>query len=177
MEKGARRSSTTAIVLIIVVTFFMVVLGLKEWVSSNSSATTEPKLNKIGITVPFNHGRYTVKEVKESNEYNGQKTENKFVIVTVEVENSSNKPIFVSGDQFVLIDEKGNNYLRDGMRDASFGEKNPTFSITDDLNPGVKRTGNVSFEVPVDVTDYQLAVRDNMFDFGGAEYIYFDLRR
>jgi len=35
----------------------------------------------------------------------------------------------------------------------------------------------ISFEVPEDVNTYMLGIRDNIFDFGGAEYRYVVLKQ
>lgn len=162
---------------VLIIIGVVALLGATYYIEQEKQAANQPSVFPMGTPAQLDDTTFTVQSKTETKEYNGYSTENKFVIVSVEVENNGKEPLTISGNQFVLVDEKGNNYENDGMRDIAVGSDNPYFSLTDSINPGLKKTGNVSFEIPESVTNYALAIRNNMFDFGGAEYIYFDLRQ
>lgn len=131
------------------------------------------KQETVDINTPVTLGgvTYTVKSYETTSKYNGHSTQGSFVVVTVEAKNDSKKAISISPEQFLLKDSANREYKGDSSRDIKiFGERKH-FSITDDINPGLSRTGVVSFEVPSADGNYSLAIRDNMFDFGGAEYV------
>jgi Domain of unknown function (DUF4352) len=136
-----------------------------------------PKVVGVNESVALEGVTYTTKSVEVTSEYNGHKTEGAFVVVTVEARNDGSKPVTVSPSQFLLVDDKGNQYEGDSSRDITLFGDNKYFSITDDINPGLTRTGRMSFEVPSPSGVYFLAIRDNMFDFGGADYVYVKLSK
>lgn len=133
------------------------------------------KVYGINESFVFEDWEYTVLGFEESNEYNGYETDNKFIIVTIKVKNNGKKPATISNDYFILIDEDDRIYESDSTRDISL-QDDMYFSIVDKINPGLKKEGRISFETPQDVNKFMLAIRNNMFDFGGAEYRYVILK-
>ncbi|WP_433943591.1 DUF4352 domain-containing protein [Paenibacillus sp. SN-8-1] len=105
----------------------------------------------------------TVTGVKEKN---GKSSDSKFVVVEVKAQNSNNKPASIMSSMFKLKDSRGNEYSAD-----TFASNISDLSV----NPGLTRTGNVSFEVPTNASGFVLGVSSDMFDFGGADYKYVDL--
>ena len=147
------------------------VISQKQIQSASNS-----KIFEVNEPVVFGDLEYVVLGFEESKEYNGHETENKFVIVTVSVKNQGKEPVTITNDYFVLIDGDDRIYDSDPTRDISFHDNN-YFSLTESINPGLTKKGRVSFEVPEDVNTYMLGIKDNMFDFGGAEYRYVVLKK
>lgn len=169
-----------AIKYLLITLMLLVFVGCSGYENTISQKEKENKSKthksyKAGESFLFGELEYTVLGFEEKKEHNSHKTENKFVIVTVKVKNSGKKPVSVTNDCFVLIDKDNRIYESDPMRDISFKDKD-YFSLTDNINPGIVKNGRVSFEIPENVNLFTLAIRDNMFDFGGAEYRYVVLR-
>lgn len=124
------------------------------------------------VNEPFLFGsmEFTVLGSEEKQEYNGSNTQGKFIIVTIDVKNQGKEPEGVDSSYFVLVDINKNIYEPDGTRDITY-DGNEYFAM-DTINPGLSHKGRVSFEVPKEVNKYYLGIRDNMFDFGGADYRY-----
>lgn len=128
----------------------------------------------IGDAFLVGNIQFVVQGAKEMQNYNGHKTSGKFVVVEVSAKNIGQSPATVDGGMFILWDGLGRKYENNGVNDISFAD-DKYFSI-DQLNPGIMKEGRVSFEVPSDASGFRLGVRSNMFDFGGAEYQYVDLK-
>jgi hypothetical protein len=142
-------------------------------VSSSSSSAT-PKVHQANESITLADVSYSVKGYEELQDYNGHKTENKFVVVTIEAKNIGKAAATIVDEMFLLIDDQKRQFKTDAMRDVSYKDDN-YFSMTKEVNPGLSKTGKVSFEVPNDSKGFILAVRDNMFDFGGAKYEFVQL--
>lgn len=136
----------------------------------------EPEVYKINEPIAFGDIEYTVLSFEESKEYNGRETDNKFVVVTVNAQNIGKEPATIDSNNFILIDDENRLYETDPTRDISFTHDN-YFSLVHSINPGLSKKGLISFEVPEGVNSYILGIRDNMFDFGGAEYRYVVLKQ
>jgi hypothetical protein len=143
--------------------------------TSASSSSKEPQVHRVGEPVRIKDLSYTVEKFEEAKEYNGHKTDGKFVIVEIEADNLGKEAVSVTNDMFVLVDDKNRQYKSDPMRDISFQDKK-YFAITEQINPGLKKIGRVSFEVPNDVDRYALAMRADAVDLGGAEYQFVKLK-
>lgn len=90
-----------------------------------------------------------------------------YVILNVTAQNNGDKAEMVMPNMFTLIDSSDQKYDADTFR-------SDIAKIT--VNPGITQTGNIAFEVPEGVTDFFAAARSDLFDFGGADYVYFDIR-
>jgi hypothetical protein len=135
--------------------------------------SSAPKVFKTGESATIGNFSFLVKDTTVSKQYNGHKTDNLYVILTIEASNVGQKPESVDSSYFLLVDNKGRNFKAENDI-LSFSNDSP-FVLTD-LNPGLKKTGKVAFEIPDDGASILLAVRDNMFDFGGAKYVYMELK-
>lgn len=145
---------------------------------SQKEGASDTKKNEVyNVNEPFvfENLEYTVLGFEESKKYNGKETENKFVIVTVNVKNKGKEPVTIDNNFFVLIDENDRIFKSDATRDISLFD-DEYFSSVNSINPGLSKTGRVSFEVPEESTTFMLGIRDNMFDFGGADYRYVTLK-
>ncbi len=136
------------------------------------------KSKVYNINEPINFGdlEFTVLSFEECKEYKGHETENKFVVITVNVKNIGKEPVAIDNNYFILVDDEDRIYETDATRDISIVDDN-YFSLVDSINPGLSKKGMISFEVPEDVNTYMLGIRDNIFDFGGAEYRYVVLKQ
>ena len=122
---------------------------------------------KVGEPAAFGDYGIIVKEVTTE-----PKEDNVLLLdVLIEVTNNGKKPVKVDSSYFKLLDADDREFEPED--DVSFGG-DPIF-MYDSINPGLNLTKKVKFEIPADVTSAKLAMRDNMFDLGGADYIYFDL--
>lgn len=133
----------------------------------------EPKVVTSGQAGQI--GDFELKVVKtNSTKKSGSKTtENQFVIITLDVKNIGNKAGSLSDSNFILLDDKDHQYEANTLDILPWDVDRISFSTQ--INPGLKKTGSIAFEIPSDVENIALAVRDNMFDFGGAKYIFFQL--
>ncbi|WP_429367348.1 DUF4352 domain-containing protein [Paenibacillus sp. DS2015] len=98
------------------------------------------------------------------------KDEVRHIDILIEVENKGKEPIRVDSSYFKLLDTNDREFE---PSDSFSFEGDPVF-MYDSINPGLKLTKKVKFEVPTDVTSATLSMRDNMFDFG-AEYTLINL--
>lgn len=172
--KGIRHKLSRIFILII--SILLVFVGCSSYDNTiaqkeKANKNKDIKTYKVGDSFMFGDLEYTVSGFEVKKEYNGHRTENKFVIVTVKVKNNGKEPVTVTGGYFVLVDKDNRVYEGDPTRDISFRDKE-YFSLTESINPGIVKKGRVSFEIPENVNVFMLAIRNNMFDFGGAEYRY-----
>lgn len=118
---------------------------------------------------------YKVDDVKESAEYNGEKTANKFVIVTLSATNNGKKEAEVYSELFYLIDSADREYKGSVTRDM--GGSSGYFGYGAAIQPGIKKSGQVAFEVPSDASGFTLAISDSMTNNGGKEAPHITLDR
>ncbi|ANS75063.1 hypothetical protein AWM70_10985 [Paenibacillus yonginensis] len=153
-------------------------LSTTRYISTSTSAaatTTSPEpsasesatVYQVGQSASFGDYGVTVNKVTATTNDDGALS----VKVTIEVENNGNAPINVDSSYFKLLDGSNREFAPD---DSLSWDGDPIF-MYDKINFGLKLTKSVIFKVPAEVTSAVLAMRDNMFDFGGAEYINFDL--
>jgi hypothetical protein len=139
---------------------------------SESKSEPEIVLYKIGDTGEIGNFAFTVKDVIETKQNHDKKTENKYVIITVEAKNIVKKPEYVDSDHFVLLDAQERQYNSDN--DILDWAKDKFFTLHE-INPGLTFTAKVAFEVPDDASGFILAARDKNFDYGNSKYIFFNL--
>lgn len=140
---------------------------------AKATTTTVPKPATAGIGQEVRDGKFgfVVTNVesglstigKESSWFN-QTAEGQFVIVYVDVTNTSNKPQFYSGTNQVLIDEQGREFTNDSSAEWKLEGDDKG---SGDLNPGITRSTRVVFDIPVGAVPTAIEVHDSMFS-GGA---------
>ncbi|ALS27152.1 hypothetical protein IJ21_17510 [Paenibacillus sp. 32O-W] len=140
--------------------------------SQSSQQDSTPNLYEQGASGKIGSFSFSVEKAIETQEYGNKVTENKYVILTVQATNISKEPATVSSNLFVLIDDQDRQYSADNLGILSFDDKSLSF---EEINPGLSKTGLLAFEAPKDAKNFILGARDNIFDFGGAEYIFFKL--
>lgn len=113
-------------------------------------------------------GDYSVKVIKsQSDVIEGGKS----ISVFMDVKNIGKEPISIDSSYFQLVDSDERIF---DPADVFSISSDPIF-LMDTINPGMSLSGKVVFEVPADVKSATIAMRDNMFDFGGAEYIFLEV--
>lgn len=126
----------------------------------------EAKVYKKGERGIF--GDYSIKVIKTKSEViKGGKS----VSIYMDIKNEGKKPINIDSSYFQLIDSEERVFEPADL----VGLSNDPIFMMDSINPGMSLSGKVVFEVPSDVKSATIAMRDNMFDFGGAEYVFFDV--
>lgn len=90
--------------------------------------------------------------------------EGQFVVVYVDVTNTSNKSQYYASSNQVLIDEQGREFTNNFS--AEFGLEGNDKGAGD-INPGITRSTRVVFDIPVGAVPVAIEVHDSMFS-GGA---------
>lgn len=131
-------------------------------------------LASMGEEVSVNGVSYVAENVREATEYNGKTTENKFVIVTLTAVNNGKQEAKVYSELFYLYDRQHREYKGDVFRDS--GGKGGFFGYADPIAPGLKKSGEIAFEVPANSTEFKFAISDSMVATKSTKYTYIDLR-
>lgn len=172
------KNKANVFVTVLLICFILAGCGPSNQVGQTLDYTSndaDTKIYKINEPFIFEDLEITVLSYEEAKEYNGYETDNKYIIATVSIANKGKQPVTIAGSNFILIDADDQVYDNDPVRDVSFQNDN-YFSITDKINPGLTKQGSVSFEVPESLNAFALGIRDNMFDVGGASYVYVILK-
>jgi|GEM_PF-6844355 len=114
---------------------------------------------KVGETFIVDAGRFTVSSVEKISAETHDT-----LIVHFDVENISKEEITIGSGMVKLIDNE--KRIFDSEWDSSWPGS---------LNPGIRGSGKVKFEIPKDAAGFMVAFRTDMFDFGGADYGYVKL--
>lgn len=88
------------------------------------------------------------------------KGEDEFLVVKVTVKNVGKSPLSIDTDYFQLFDTDGRTF---DPQYKSALDNVPAFSY-DTINPGLKKTGAVTFQVPKGIKSATLTMQDSMFD-------------
>lgn len=137
---------------------------------TSTAENTEPA-QLFGLNEMATFGDYGVTAFK-TKLTKGNET-NKIQVI-VKVKNLGKQPIQIDSSYFNLID--GSDRQFDPSADLTFNDDGTAASfLMETINPGLSLQKSVFFDVPPDVTEAKLSMRDNMFDFGGAKYVFIDL--
>jgi hypothetical protein len=146
--------------------------------TASSKSTEEPKKEEkkqeftIGQEVKVGKLSYIVKGVEETNKLSsvlGEKTtEGKFAIVEVTVKNGDKKARIIDGEMFRILTADGTEYEPNAELDMYVNEGDIGFFLQE-VNPNLSKTGKIVFELPADVTQYDLQVSSG-FGWAGGEY-------
>ncbi|MDI9914336.1 DUF4352 domain-containing protein [Rhodococcus sp. IEGM 1379] len=99
---------------------------------------------------------------KKSSWFN-ETAEGQFVIVSIDVTNTSTKPQFYSSSNQLLIDLQGREFTNDSS--AELGLEGDNRGVGD-LNPGITRSTRLVFDIPIDAVPAALEAHDSMFSTG-----------
>lgn len=130
----------------------------------------------IGDYVEVGKLAYTVHSVETTNilESDNQfidpaTTDGQFVIVEIEAFNNDSETRMVDSSMFKLIDDQGREFNTSTDTDVMMVLDESLNLFLQDINPGISKTGKLVFELPNDVTSYELQVSSG-FGFAGGEY-------
>lgn len=156
-DKSWRRGPIPAVIVIISL-FVLLSVVLSKVFGSN-----EHQVGAVGSSAEFGDHMYTpgLTSLIEG-------TDSDIIKVIINVKNDGKDPInIISVSQFSLIDSFDRKYNPSNID----GESN--------LGPGLSTNITAKFTVPKDVwtsNTLKIAIRDDMFDFGGADYKYISLK-
>lgn len=130
----------------------------------------------IGDYVEVGKLAYTVHSVETTNilESDNQfidpaTTDGQFVIVEIEAFNNDSETRMVDSSMFKLIDDQGREFNTSTDTDVMMVLDESLNLFLQDINPGISKTGKLVFELPNDVSSYELQVSSG-FGFAGGEY-------
>lgn len=171
MKRNSQRVLMGAIILLIAFVLIAYMRGNKP--EADTIAPAE-QMASVGDTVTVGDVSYVIESVSEAAEYNGEKTDNKFVIVTLSADNNGKKEAEVYSELFYLYDSADREYAGDVKRDS--GNSAGYFGYGDAIAPGLTKSGTVAFEVSADASGFKFAISDSMIATKSTNYVYVDLR-
>lgn len=166
-----------SVLLFIIVAVTILTAGCSDALSNNvgtSSNSQKDSVLDFGSSVTIDGVSFKPIKAVSAQKIGTETTTNQYVIITIDAENGNSKAITITSGQFVLIDDQNRQY-KESTTDFIF-DLDSYFSIADDINPGLKKSGQIVFEVPADSHEFVLAIRADMFDFGGADYKYIRIK-
>lgn len=126
-----------------------------------SGLGTEVRDGKFGFVVTkVEPGLATV---GDKSSWFSETAEGQFVVVYVDVTNTSNRSQYYASSNQVLIDDQGREFTNNSS--AEFGLEGDDKGAGD-INPGITRSTRVVFDIPVGAVPAAIEVHDSMFSDG-----------
>ncbi|MGW9567554.1 DUF4352 domain-containing protein [Rhodococcus hoagii] len=130
-----------------------------------------PKKTVPGMGTPVRDGKFefVVTDVATGlstvgdNPFLTEKAQGQFVIVTMTVQNTADKPKGLSPSDQEMYDTQGRKFTADTMAGIALGSD---VSVWDEINPGNKVTMKVVFDMPADAVPAEIELHDSMFSGG-----------
>lgn len=122
---------------------------------------TEVRDGKFGFVVTKVESGLTTIGTESS--WFSETAEGQFVVVYVDVTNTSSKPQYYASSNQVLIDDQGREFTNNFS--AEFGLDGDDKGAGD-INPGITRSTRVVFDIPVAAVPTAIEVHDSMFSNG-----------
>lgn len=124
-----------------------------------------------GLNTPVRDGKFefVVTEVQTGlsevgdNPYLQRKAQGQFVIVTMTVQNISDKPKSLSPSNQELYDAQGRKFSADTMAAINLDSD---VAVWDEINPGNTVTMHVVYDMPADAVPAEIALHDSMLSGG-----------
>ncbi|MDQ0232091.1 DUF4352 domain-containing protein [Metabacillus malikii] len=138
---------------------------------------------KVGEKATIADVSFTVNGVEETNEIKSgnefienAKTEGKFIIADVTIENAQKEALTINSSFFKILKDDGTEYeaVTDAEVTMAMGDAGTDFFL-EQINPGLSKSGKVVFEVPGDL-DLTKAVLQCQTGFWGTETIEIKLK-
>lgn len=123
----------------------------------------------VGDTVSLKGTAYTVKSVETTSSlgssFTKEKANGQFIVIDLTLKNEKNEPATILEDNLKLIGGNGSQYST--STDGSFAV-NDAFVILEEIQPGVKQSGKLVYDVPKNaVNGATLRVEDLFSDSTG----------
>jgi len=159
-EKRTNKEIQTALLKIITTAIVILcLLYMCKEMGENPLPTKNQTSHKVNEFFIVDDGKFIVTDFQK---YLGDGSD--VISVTFEVENIGKKEITIGSGMVKVIDNKKRVFESDW--DSTWPGS---------LNPGIKGSGKVRFEIPKDASELLVSFRTDMFDFGGADYAYVKL--
>jgi hypothetical protein len=127
----------------------------KQATKTTETKKEEAKQYKVGDVVAAGDFQYKVLNVSDAkqvgNEYANKKTDNNYIIVSVEVKNTGKEAKTFDSSLFKLKTNDGTTFNSDGGAGIYANTDNKTF--LEQVNPGITVKGNIVFETPKKSTE------------------------
>ncbi|WP_433610916.1 DUF4352 domain-containing protein [Prescottella agglutinans] len=130
-----------------------------------------PKKALPGLNTPVRDGKFEfiVTDVESGlstvgdNPFLTEKAQGQFVIVTMTVANTSDKPKGLSPDDQEMYDAQGRKFTADVSAGIALDSD---VSVWDEINPGNNVTMKVVYDMPADAVPAEMELHDSMFSGG-----------
>jgi len=137
------------------------------------AAAPEPKKSGPGVGEEVRDGKFgfVVTSVESGvatvgdNPYLQKQAQGQFIVVHLDVTNTSNKPQTYFASNQKLIDAQGREFTPDEMAAINLTDN---AAIGGDINPGIKTSTTLVFDIPADASPRELKVHDSMLSRGGT---------
>ncbi|MBJ8341188.1 DUF4352 domain-containing protein [Antrihabitans sp. YC3-6] len=121
---------------------------------------TEVRDGKFGFVVTnVDIGKTTI----GTNEYLKEDAQGQFVLVTIDVSNTSDEPQSYFGQNQKLFDAQGREFANNFSAEMNVNDSN---LLIGDINPGNKITVTVVFDIPKDAVPVSIELHDSAFSGG-----------
>ena len=142
------------------------VVGLESLpVQTNEGAPTTAAA-EIGETVTTGDISWTVTDANQESElrrytYPPKSEPGDYVIIDFTVENGSDQPVTLSGEEITLVDSEGNDYEPEANRNDAFVQHEKNILLTDAgrLKPGETKEGPVNYHVLPSSSGFKAMIR------------------
>jgi|SRR3989344_1637668 len=128
---------------------------------TDSETTSEVKESSIKLNVIDRKIFKQVGQTFEGSLLLGKRSSGNFLVIDIEVENIGKEPLWISSNDIKLYDKEGRKYIPDTeamiYRQDSF--------LFETINPGVKQSGVVIFDVQDPNKEYELKVYNSVFSW------------
>lgn len=141
--------------------------------ADGASAAPAPKKSVPGIGAEVRDGKFgfVVTSIETGvatvgdNPYLQKQAQGQFILVHLDVTNTSDKPQSYFASNQKLIDAKGREFAPDAMAAINFEADT---AIGGEINPGLSKSMTIVFDIPADATPAELEVHDSAFSGGGT---------
>jgi len=131
---------------------------------------------EVGKLAYIVHNVETTDILESDNEFiDPATTDGQFVVVEIEAFNNDTETRMVDSTMFKIIDDQGREYESSSDVDVMMVMDESLNLFLQDINPGLSKTGKLVFELPADVTSYELQVSSG-FALAGGEYATIQLK-
>lgn len=136
-----------------------------------ASAPAPKKAAVPGMGTPVRDGKFefVVTDVESGlstvgdNPFLTEKAQGQFVIVTMTVQNTADKPKGLSPSDQEMYDTQGRKFTANTMAAIALDSD---VSVWDEINPGNKVTMKVVYDMPADAVPAEIELHDSMFSGG-----------
>lgn len=177
--KKSRKWLWILLAIVAIIVIFALATNSSSDDSTDSSTSTSETGNKsddkgktAGLNTAVRDGKFefTVTGVQSGlsevgdNPYLTEQAQGQFVVVSLTVSNTSDKPQSFSPSDQKLKDSKGRTFESDSTAQIALGDTD--IAVWDSINPGNSVNVKLVFDMPKDATAQSLELHDSMFSDG-----------